>query len=149
MTTFPHSVGLWRNEKHLYWWADESGTTGPLPSITTVIKAVDKSGPLVGWAKKITAEAAVRNLDLVAQMTREGGEQAGIDFLKKLADHKRDKAADLGTRVHALAEAIAHQQHVEITEDEAPYVEAYGRWMAEWKPVLHGLLAHPSLRRNR
>lgn len=130
---FPHSVGLWRNEKHQYWWADDV-TVGPLPSITTVIKAVDKSGPLIGWAKKITAEAAVRNLDLIAKMKEEGGEQAGIDFLKKLADHKRDKAADLGTRVHALAEAIAHKQAVQVTDDERPYVEAYARWQYEWQP---------------
>lgn len=134
------SVGLWRNEKHHYWWAEESGTVGPMPSITTIIKAVDKSGPLVGWAKKITAEAAVRNLDLVAGVVREFGQDAAIDALKKLADAKRDKAGDLGTRVHALAEVLAHGKPEDVADlvispEESPYVNAYLRWMEEWKPV--------------
>lgn len=122
--------GLRRNEKHEYFWEDE----GPLPSITTVMKAVDKSGPLVGWAKKVTAEAAVRNIDMVKSLVAEGGPQAGVDFLKKLPDYKRDTAADLGTRVHAIAEAIAHGQDVELTEDEIPRVAAYRQWEMDYRP---------------
>jgi hypothetical protein len=126
----PVAVGLCRNDAHEYFVDGD----GPLVSITTAIRAVDKSGPLMGWAKRLTAEAAVRNLDMVRRMVDEGGEKAAVEFLKRLAEHKRDKAADIGTRVHALAEAIARKQPVQINDDEQPYVDAYMAWLRDFRP---------------
>lgn len=128
--TAPVSVGLCRDEAHRYYWNGD----GPLVSITTAMRAVDKSGPLVGWAKRLTAEVAVRNIDVLPRLISEGGPQSAIDYLKRIADHKREKAADMGTRVHKLAEAIARKQPVEIAEDEQPYLNAYLAWESEWRP---------------
>lgn len=123
MSVWLAPVGLCRNDAHEYYLDG----AGPIPSVTRVLKVVDKSGPLIGWAKRITAEAAVRNLPMLNQMVTTGGEQASIDWLKKLADHKRDSAANLGTRVHALAESVARGQAVEMTDEEHPFVDTYVR----------------------
>lgn len=124
-------VGLARNDAHEYYLDGE----GPIPSVTRVLKVVDKSGPLVGWAKRITAEAAVRNAEMLRQMVEMSGEQASIDWLKKLADHKRDKAALVGTAIHAHAEAVARGQAVELTDEEHPYVDTYVRdFLAPFQP---------------
>ena len=41
-------------------WYKVRGYDDLFPSVTTVLKIIDKSGPLVGWAKK-TALESVRN----------------------------------------------------------------------------------------
>lgn len=129
-------VGLARNDAHEYFLDG----AGPIPSVTRILKVVDKSGPLIGWAKRVTAEAAVRNADMLGKMVEMSGEQASIDWLKKLADHQRDKAAATGTRIHALAEAVARGQSVEMTDDEHPYVNSYVRdFLSPFSPTFVAL----------
>ena len=38
-------------------WYRVTGYDDLLPSVTTVLKVIDKSGPLVGWAKKTALES--------------------------------------------------------------------------------------------
>jgi hypothetical protein len=66
-------LGLTRDAKHRYTWNDGRLVAGPLPSVTTVLGVLDRSGPLVGWAKRETAACAVRNLDTLATMRAAGG----------------------------------------------------------------------------
>lgn len=128
--------GLSRDKNHVYTAHYPPADPVTLPySITTALKAVDKSGPLIGWAKRLTAEAAVRNLDMVARMVAEGGERAAVDYLKRLADHKRDTKANIGTRVHSLIEAVVHEQPIEIADDERPFMAAYETFTKERQPV--------------
>ncbi len=126
-------VGLSRDKAHRYFWNGQ----GPLTSITTAIKALDKSGPLVAWSKRETAACAVRNVDMLATLVQTGGPQAAIDWLKRIPDYQRDSAADLGTRVHALAESIELGHDPDIASDEAPYVAAYRQWRADYSPIVH------------
>ena len=127
-------LGLTRDDKHVYRWNDGQGVVGPIPSVTTIIKLIDKSGPLVGWAKRETAASAVRNLDALIAMRKEGGPQAAIDWLKTIPDFQRDRAADRGTNVHAIAEQIARGQQPEIPEELGSYVAAYHSFLKDWKP---------------
>lgn len=123
-------TGLQRDAKHRYRWND-----GPYcPGVTSIIKTLDKSGPLVGWAKRETAACAVRNLPMLEEMVRNGGPEAATKWLSAIPDFQRDAAADLGTRVHILAEAIAREHPVEVTAEEEPYVTAYLRWYGTTKP---------------
>jgi hypothetical protein len=135
-------VGLWRNDAHEY-FVDAAISVGeqeldiqagPLVSVTTAIRAVDKSGPLVGWAKRETAACAVRNLPMLQQMVASGGPSAAQRWLSGIPDYQRDTAADLGTRVHTLAEAEGKGEEIEPTELEAPFVEQYRMFRAEWEP---------------
>ncbi len=113
--------GLSRDERHFYRWNE-----GPkVPGVTSVIKSLDKSGPLVGWAKRETAASAVRNLTMLASMVRDGGPDSAAKWLSSIPDYQRDTSADLGTRIHILAEGIVRGQRVEVTPEEAPYIESY------------------------
>lgn len=122
--------GLERDAKHRYRW--EGGAW--VPGVTSVIKCLDKSGPLVGWAKRETAACAVRNVDTLAAMVRDGGPDAAQRWLASIPDYQRDTAADLGSRIHVLAEAIAREVEVEATPEELPYLDAYRAWLASAKP---------------
>jgi hypothetical protein len=125
-------VGLTRDEKHRYQWGDG----GKVPGVTSIIKALDKSGPLVGWAKRETAACAIRNLDLLTQMVRDGGPAAAVEWLKRTPDYQRDTAANLGTAVHALAEAISRDIEVEVDAQTEPFVTSYLRWRSVYKPAV-------------
>jgi hypothetical protein len=123
-------AGLERDEKHRYRW--EGGKWQP--GVTSIIKALDKSGPLVGWAKRETAACAVRNLDTLATMVRDGGADSAARWLSSIPDYQRTAAADLGTRVHALAEAINNGQDIEVDSETEPFVTEYLRWQGTTKP---------------
>ena len=116
------AVGLVRDARHRYSW-----NGGPLyPSVTTILAIKDKPA-LVGWAKRETAACAVRNLDVLARMVQSGGAGAAIEWLKRIPDYHRDVSADLGTAVHAAAEAIARGEPVAISDEVRPFVAAYRR----------------------
>jgi hypothetical protein len=116
------AVGLVRDARHRYSW-----NGGPLyPSVTTILGIKDKPA-LVGWAKRETAACAVRNLDVLERMVRSGGAQAAVDWLKRIPDYARDASADLGTAVHAAAEAIARGEPVPLAEEVGPFIAAYRR----------------------
>lgn len=127
-------LGLTRDANHVYGWNDGVTVRHPIPSVTTVIRLIDKSGPLVGWAKRTVAEAALRNFDALSAMRKEGGDQAAIDWLKTLPGYQRDRAADRGTNVHAIAEQIVRGQSPEIPEELGPYVASYHSFLREWSP---------------
>ncbi len=130
----PPPLGLTRTADHRYSWNDGTTVVSPLPSVTTVLKVLDKSGPLVGWAKRATAACAVRNLDMLVQMRETGGDAAATDWLKKIPDHRRDTAADIGTRVHAHAEQLARGLEPDPTPEEAPFVATYRAFLADYQP---------------
>jgi hypothetical protein len=107
----------------------------PLPSVTTVIgKTIDKSGAIAGWARRETAACAVRNLDMLVRMRETGGDAAATDWLKKIPDYQRDTAADVGSRIHALAEQINRGLEPAVTPDDAPFIDAYRAFLASFRP---------------
>ena len=124
------TIGLSRDAAHRYYLDGE----GPIPSVTTITKTLSTGDALVGWAKRETAACAVRNLDLLNRMVADGGPSAAQSWLQGIPDFQRDTAADLGSRVHALAEATVRGEEVELTEEERPFVESYQRWLAEIQP---------------
>ena len=81
----------------------------------------------MGWAKRETAACAVRNLDVQQKVVRRGGPGAAVDWLKRIPDYTRDASADLGSAVHAAAEAIARGEPVPVDESLRPCLAAYRR----------------------
>ena len=127
-------LGLTRDASHVYGWNDGHNVRWPIPSVTTVLRVVDKSGPLIGWARKEVAACAVRNLDVLVAMRAEGGPNAAVNWLKTIPDYARDKAADRGTQVHAFAEQIVRGGEPEVPEELAGHVNAYRAFLRQWSP---------------
>lgn len=122
--------GLTRDANHIYRW----NGSDPLPSVTTIVGVLDKSGPLVGWAKREVANASIRNLDTLATMVKTAGIDSAARWLATIPGYQRDTAANLGSDVHALAEAISKGQDVLIPEEVAPFLAAFQAWRNEWSP---------------
>ena len=120
------AVGLYRTPKHEYYFNGD----GPYPGVTGVLGIIDKPA-LVEWAKRETAECAVRNWDVLDVMRAQGGDAAAIDWLKRIPDYVRDTAANRGTRVHAAADAYARHEPIDLAPEEIPALEAYRYFLEE------------------
>ena len=97
---------------------------GLLPSVTTVKNVLNKD--LIGWATWMVAKEAVLNQPAWRDLPSAG---EAIEYLRGAADRNRDAAADHGTNVHAILEAIAKGDDVadsleaEIARD---FIRYYG-----------------------
>ena len=103
-------------------------------SVTTIISGGLPKPVLVNWAKKVTAEAAVANLDVLAQLAADSPEGA-IDWLKRAPDRTRDKAGNIGSLVHAASEAyVLGRPYPEWGEAQAPYMASFLAWLHDFTP---------------
>lgn len=104
------------------------------PSITTCLKCIDKPA-LVGWAAKMTAEAAWNMRHALVAMPEDSG-GAAIDALKGARYRSMNKKGNLGSLVHRIAEALATDQPLpKITENAAPYVDAFLAFVSDYRPT--------------
>jgi len=133
-------TGLYRDDKHFYSWNGDPS----VPGITSIIGVLDKPA-LVGWAKRETAKAAIRNWQAVAQMVEQQppieeqlSYHPAVAYLKATPGYQRDAAASAGTAVHVIAEAIAKGEEPVIPDAYADSAEAFIRdFVEKYKPTFH------------
>jgi hypothetical protein len=124
-------IGLERSKIHWYRW---NGSPW-YPGVTSIVGKLDKSGPLIYWAKDLTAKAAVHNYADIGMLIAAGREAEAIDMLIRVSDMERDRAADLGTRVHAYAEAYGRGQELpELKPSDVKKAASYMAWVKKHKP---------------
>lgn len=108
--------------------------TADLISVTNVLSVGCAKPALVPWAAKIAAEYAIEHQGALMARSRTDRDGA-VKAIKEQVTVARDKAADLGSRIHALAEAhalgttLAHEDG----DDEAEkYVAQYRRFLDDF-----------------
>ena len=115
-----------RGGGRVYVWGDRE-----YPSVTTILGATVPKPALVGWAAKATAEWAV---DHHAEWRDLTDRRATVDLLKGAPFRDRDNAADVGTAVHAYAEATAKGHASFIPPEVEPFVAGFERFVCDWRP---------------
>lgn len=114
-------TGAYMNDKHEYWY----NGIGPVPSVTTILGIVDK--PAVGIFKAKEAARAVFRAFPAGHLS--GDEDEVIKWALQEADKARDKAAELGSSVHLLADLVGSDESdstgFEVGSDTFPYIKAY------------------------
>jgi hypothetical protein len=148
-------IGMYRTDAHAYYFNGQ----GPYANVTGIIDMLDKSDALVGWAKRETASFAIRHLDtLVAHRQHNypipecdpcaanlargrrmvGQQDAARMWVSSIPDYIKDQAADLGTRVHGIAEMLGHDSPIaralDVPAELAPFAAQYRNFMAERRP---------------
>lgn len=126
-----------------YYVHPETGETWP--SVTNIIGTGVNKPALVPWAAKITADAALRLApQLAASMlktpcrAKRKADRCGVCTPCVLARIKgehsvvKDTAADLGSRIHAIAEATVLGKPHEDDPEAAPFVEQAIRFYDEF-----------------
>lgn len=117
-----------------------------LVSVTNVLSTAVAKPALVPWAAKITAEKALDllpafvNAALVEPCSpRRVADECGtctnclVKAAKREVNVVKEKASDLGTRVHAHAEAHLTGAQIEPDEEVEPYLEQYLRFLADFE----------------
>lgn len=105
------------------------------PSVTTILKVVDKSGPLMAWAARETAEAALGMMTgedpmywPLASLQKTVGDKGVVKALTERSTWKRDEAANLGTLVHGYADDYIRTGAVTTFGPAQKHVERYAEW---------------------
>lgn len=94
-------------------------------SVTTALKALPKEA-LIYWAAKSVAETAVNKLDTLTVMANDDPE-AAIKWLKGAPWSQRDKAANIGTELHLIAEFDAQGNPEQADQIEATLPDEQSR----------------------
>ena len=108
---------------------------GSFMSVTTIISNGVPKPALMHWAAFEAAQCAVDN---IPQLVRARGEDARLEmrqWIQRAAERKRDTAANLGTVIHGFLEAqILGQPTPEYTDEQLPFIEAFGRFLDDFQP---------------
>lgn len=115
-----------------YVWG-ATGETETFTSVTTILGAVLAKPALPRWAAKVCAEYTVEKFGSLAAMMRSGDRDAVVSMIKQAPWTARDKAADRGTLVHALAEAVSLDQTPTVPEELKGYLSAWAEWVHDFK----------------
>jgi hypothetical protein len=102
------------------------------PSVTTVLsKGIPKPG-LIRWSARFVAEAAVKQFDEWEGMK----ENAAIEYLAGFPDRRRNSSANLGSTIHAAAEAISKGEPLreDIPENAKPYLVGFEKFVTDFGP---------------
>ena len=118
-------------EKHKQHWYKVTGFDELLPSVTNILKVIDKSGPLVGWAKNVTLEKVRQELaDLSIGDSRDEAVKQWYEVPEEWIDNvlarakKRPDSDDAakGRDAHGLIAELLHGGKPDIPEELAPAV---------------------------
>lgn len=110
-----------------HYYKDAAGQR--VPGATTVIGGGVPKPALIAWSGNATAEYAIDHWDELAALPP----AKRLDRLKKARYEERDRAKDRGTDVHRAAEKLLAGQSVQVPEEIAGHVEAYARFLEEFK----------------
>ena len=135
-------------------WYRVGGHEALLPSVTTFLKVIDKSGPLVGWARKDALEKAAAELRAQLQIAvpwRDEDQGPWVaDVMAGAKDRiyrTKDSAADAGADAHELIAAILQGGSPLVPDALRPAVQGAQEMLADYRlsPVaIEHLVWHPS-----
>ena len=117
-------AAITRSNDHQYTY---QGVT--YPGVTSILKVLDKSGPLMAWAARMTAEAAIATLPNLPALLESVGPQGVVKALTSRSAWKNEEARDLGTAVHQYADDLVNGRELPTMPEAAwSRVKAYAGW---------------------
>jgi len=103
-----------------------------LPSVTTVLRVMDKPG-LLWWAAGEAADYALDNLDILQAMLNKGDREKAWKLVR--GAFREEKAMKLGSEVHDTIEqmTLTPDEKVEVSPKAQPYVKAWADFVDSYK----------------
>jgi hypothetical protein len=128
VTAEPYARPIRRHETAKgHYYKDANGTR--VPGVTTLLGDGVPKPALINWAANATAEGAVNDWDSIGELKP----AARLKHLQGIRYAETDKAKNRGTEVHKAAEKLLAGQSVQVPEEIAGHVEAYARFVEEFK----------------
>ncbi len=110
-----------------YWWKEEPGFI----SVTNANRTGFPAPALMYWAPRVVAEYVADNLDEVKDLGKRMDRSEFISLLKNKPWNQRDKAGNIGTAVHDLAEQYAITGSMDMAHLD-PKVQAKARQFVDF-----------------
>lgn len=105
------------------------GTDELYPSVTSCIGTIDKPA-LVGWAARETAKAAFKHRHALVTFDEEA---EAVDLLRNARYRSGDRAKNLGSHVHEIAEALARDSELPpIVPEAAPFADRFIQFVDDY-----------------
>lgn len=118
------------------------------PGVTSIVGVIDKSKPLMAWASRLTAEAALDQLEALPDMVRKNGPAGVVRLLTDQASWRSDEAKSIGTAIHEFAERVANGDELgEVPASIRSRVHHYVDWFAAsgWRRrITEALVVNPT-----
>jgi hypothetical protein len=111
-----------------HYYKDANGLR--VPGVTTILSGGLPKPALINWAANSTAEYAVDHWDELTALSP----SARLKKLQGARYEEKDRAANRGTEVHALAEKLIHGEEVAVPDPLAGHVAAYVQFLDEFEP---------------
>ena len=121
----------YKAEKHQYFLDGEQ-----IPSVTTILGVIDKSGPLMAWAVKTAVAYIGANLDRLRGSLTEQKAMAILTEAKGESNRIKTEAADIGTQIHSICDRIDKGETIplDLLDDKIRNgVQAYLNWCKDVK----------------
>ena len=102
------------------------------PSVTSVLDVIAKP-QLIRWAARVVAERAVEHAQVIATKAKSDPDVV----IRRLADapfERTRQAASTGTKMHAMAEAIAKGGRFSVDKDSMPFFKQLRDFVDQVKP---------------
>lgn len=113
------------------YYSDPAG--GPdLVSVTNVLDTAVAKKALIPWAVKLTVEHVLTNLPSIT-LRLVTDHTTVVKEIKAVHREVKERAADLGDRVHTGAEATLLGAPIADDPEVAPYLAQFNRWLAMWR----------------
>ena len=110
-----------------YVWQGPNGIE-TFPSVTTILGRVLNKPAITPWALKLAGQYVADNLDVLRAVHRDSRD-AVVQMVKGAPWQLRDKAADKGTLVHALAEAFTLGQEPNVPAELKGHLDMWHDWV--------------------
>lgn len=103
------------------------------PSVTSIIDMLPAPF-LRTWNSKITANAAVDNIQYVNELILANKQEKAKLWLKAAPERELALAADIGTRVHEAIEQRIADPSAEYDHELEPYIQNFDKFCVEYEP---------------
>jgi hypothetical protein len=100
-------------------------------SVTNVLGTAVSKPALVPWAVKLTVEHVLADLPSIT-LRLATDRTAVVREIKAVHREAKDRAADLGDRIHTAAEARVLGAPMADDPEVAPYIGQLDQWLASW-----------------
>lgn len=100
-----------------------------VPGVTSILGDGINKPALVNWAASATADYAINRWDHLADLPP----AARLKELQGARYAERDAAANRGTEVHRIGEALVKGEEVPVPPELVDYAEGYARFLDEFK----------------
>ena len=106
-----------------------------LYSVTNLNKLALGAGEgLMTWIANTCSDFAVNNHDAIGALLASGEKEAARNLIRDSRWRKTDQAAERGTLVHAVAEAMALGVEPKLYDHLQPWVDQWELFLADFKP---------------